>query len=33
MDAKPTETDLFHIFKSKQVNFVATEIAFYILNN
>ena len=24
MDAKPTETDLFHIFKSKQVNFIAT---------
>ena len=23
MDAKPTETDLFHIFKSKQVNFIA----------
>ena len=28
MDAKPTEIDLFHIFKSKQINFIATQITF-----
>ena len=28
MDAKPTEIDLFHIFKSKQINFIATRITF-----
>ena len=28
MDAKPTEIDLFHIFKSKQINFIATQINF-----
>ena len=33
MDAKPTEIDLFHIFKSKQINFIATRIAFKILNH
>ena len=26
MDAKPTEIVLFHIFKSKQINFIATRI-------
>ena len=25
MDAKPTKIDLFHIFKSKQVNFITTK--------
>ena len=30
MDAKPTEIDLFHILKSKQINFIATRITFYI---
>ena len=32
-DAKPTEIDLFHIFKSKQINFIATRITFKILNH
>ena len=28
MDAKPTEIDLSHIFRSKQVHFIATRITF-----
>ena len=28
MYAKPTEIDLFHIFRSKQINSIATRITF-----